>query len=143
LRNWHNIKRLNDPIRLDELLAANRNLLKDGLKHLWDDHYLKAAKRFWADWYRRAMQSGTEHLRRFARRLRPCVAGILAHCCYRPHTSLLEGINNTIKVIERMAYGFRDEGYFFLKIRPPFPEFSDEPDLCWEFQWIISGMSRK
>jgi hypothetical protein len=35
--------------------------------------------------------------------------------------SLLEGINNKIKVIKRMAYGFRDDGYFFLKIRAAFP----------------------
>ena len=27
----------------------------------------------------------------------------------------------TIKVIKRMAYGFRDEAYFFLKIRAAFP----------------------
>ena len=33
----------------------------------------------------------------------------------------LEGINNKIKVIKRMAYGFRDDEYFFLKIRAAFP----------------------
>jgi transposase len=37
------------------------------------------------------------------------------------HTSALEGINNRIKVIKRMAYGYRDEAYFFLKIRAAFP----------------------
>lgn len=40
---------------------------------------------------------------------------------WRLHTSLLEGINNTIKVIKRRAYGFRDDDYFFLKIRAAFP----------------------
>ncbi|MCK6482501.1 MAG: transposase, partial [Phycisphaerae bacterium] len=40
---------------------------------------------------------------------------------YPLHTSLLEGINNKIKVIKRMAYGYRDEDYFFLKIRAAFP----------------------
>jgi transposase len=34
---------------------------------------------------------------------------------------MLEGINNKIKVIKRMAYGFRDHAYFFLKIRAAFP----------------------
>lgn len=33
----------------------------------------------------------------------------------------LEGINNRIKVIKRMAYGYRDDAYFFLKIRVAFP----------------------
>ncbi len=40
---------------------------------------------------------------------------------YPLHTSLLEGIMNKIKVIKRMAYGFRDDDYFFLKIRAAFP----------------------
>ena len=35
--------------------------------------------------------------------------------------NLIEGINNKIKVIKRMAYGFRDDAYFFLKIRAAFP----------------------
>jgi len=36
-------------------------------------------------------------------------------------TSILEGINNKIKVIKRMAYGFRDDECFFLRIREAFP----------------------
>ncbi|WP_424969938.1 transposase, partial [Metapseudomonas otitidis] len=34
---------------------------------------------------------------------------------------VLEGVNNRIKVIKRMAYGFRDSTYFFLKIKAAFP----------------------
>jgi transposase len=67
------------------------------------------------------MQSGIEPLRRFAKRLKPYVPGIVAHCRHRLHTSPLEGINNKIKVIKRMAYGFRDDAYFFLKISAAFP----------------------
>lgn len=33
----------------------------------------------------------------------------------------LEGMNNKIKVIKRMAYGYRDNNYFFLKIKAAFP----------------------
>lgn len=126
LRNKDNIKRQEDRIRLSDLLAANRNLmvvyvLKEDLKQLWRYRYPKAALRFWRGWYRRAMRSGIEPLRRFARRLRPSLQGILSHCRHRLHTSLLEGINNKIKVIKRMAYGFRDDEYFFLKIRAAFP----------------------
>ncbi len=43
------------------------------------------------------------------------------HARWPLHTSLLEGINNKIKVIKRMAYGLRDDEYFFLKIRSAFP----------------------
>ncbi|MBM83960.1 MAG: ISL3 family transposase, partial [Planctomycetaceae bacterium] len=37
------------------------------------------------------------------------------------HTSVLERIKNKIKVIKRMAFGFRDHEYFFLKIKQAFP----------------------
>ncbi|MDX7810611.1 transposase, partial [Aeromonas caviae] len=33
---------------------------------------------------------------------------------------LLEWVNNLIKVIKLMAYGFRDSEYFFLKIKAAF-----------------------
>lgn len=39
-------------------------------------------------------------------------------------TSIVEGINNTIKVIKRRAYGYRDTEYFFLKIRATLPRKS-------------------
>ncbi|CAJ3628976.1 ISBma1, transposase [Burkholderia pseudomallei] len=47
--------------------------------------------------------------------------GIVARCRHPLNTSVVEGINNTIKVIKRRAYGYRDEQYFFLKIRAAFP----------------------
>jgi hypothetical protein len=55
------------------------------------------------------------------RRLKAKIEGVLAHCRWPLHTSLLEGINNKIKVIKRMAYGYRDDEYFFLRIRAAFP----------------------
>ena len=67
------------------------------------------------------MESGIGPLLKFAQRLQPYLKGILAHARWPLHTSLLEGINNKIKVIKRMAYGFRDDQYFFLKIRAAFP----------------------
>ena len=49
------------------------------------------------------------------------MSGIVASATWRLNTSVLEGINNRIKVIKRMAYGFRDDAYFFLKVRAAFP----------------------
>jgi len=126
LRNRENLRSEQEQIRLAELLAANKALctvyvLKDDLKHLWDYEHAGYARRFWEQWYRRAMRSRIEPLKAFARKLKPYLPGILTHCRWRLHTSLLEGINNTIKVIKRMAYGFRDDEYFFLKIRAAFP----------------------
>ena len=62
-----------------------------------------------------------EPLKTFARRLKAKIDGVLAHCRRPLHTSLLEGMNNKIKVIKRMPYGYRDQGYSFLRIRAAFP----------------------
>ena len=126
LRNRDNIKREADRVRLDELLKANRRLmtayvLKDDLKRLWDYRHTGYALMFWQAWYHRALRSRIDPLKRFARKLKSYLGGILAHCRWPLHTSVLEGINNKIKVIKRMAYGFRDDQYFFLKIRAAFP----------------------
>lgn len=125
LRNAHN---LSPPqhIRLQELLATNRTLMKvyvlrDDLKTLWDYRHAGYAEQFWRQWYRRAIASRVKPLQLFAKRLKPYLPGILSHCRFQLHTSLIEGINNKIKVIKRMAYGFRDDDYFFLKIRAAFP----------------------
>ena len=113
-------------VRLDELLAANQSLLtvyvlRDELKRLWFYRRQGWAERAWRQWYQQAMDSGIEPLRRFAQRLKPYLHGIIARCRHRLHTSVVEGINNTIKVIKRRAYGYRDQDYFFLKIRAAFP----------------------
>jgi transposase len=126
LRNRSNITQREDRVRLDELLRANRRLckvyvLKDDLKHPWDYKYPGAALRFWEGWYHRAIRSRIEPLKKFARNLKERLEGVLSHSQWPLHTSLLEGINNKIKVIKRMAFGFRDDVYFFLKIRAAFP----------------------
>ncbi len=128
LRNRENVPPA-DRVRLRELLEANRHLaavyvLKDDLKHLWAYTYPGAARGFFDEWYQRAIRSRIEPLKTFARHLKAKLTGILAHCRYPLHTSLLEGINNKIKVLKRMAYGYRDDDYFFLKIMDAFPGFT-------------------
>ena len=125
LRNRENVP-ADKAVQLDELLAANRALLtvyllKDDLKQLWRYRSEAWARKAWKSWKRRAMRSGLQPLRHFARCLEPYLPGILAHCRWPLGTNLVEGINNKIKVIKRIAYGYRDDAYFFLKIRAAFP----------------------
>jgi transposase len=115
-----------EEVKLEELLAANQELfivyvLRDALRELWRHREPQQALRAWYSWYYKATRSGIAPLVRFAQHLRPYLSGILAHCQYPLGTNLIEGINNKIKVIKRMAYGFRDDAYFFLKIRAAFP----------------------
>ncbi|KCV00262.1 ISL3 family transposase, partial [Bordetella holmesii] len=72
-------------------------------------------------WLQQAQGSGIAALAHFALKLKAYLHGILSRCRHRLNTSIVEGINNTIKVIKRRAYGYRDQEYFFLKIRSAFP----------------------
>ena len=126
LRNRENITREADKIRLAEVLNANAALLtvyvlKDDLKNLWKQADEKQARSLWEGWLERAQESGIQALIKFARRLAPYVEGIISSCRWKLNTSVLEGINNRIKVIKRIAYGYRDDDYFFLKIKAAFP----------------------
>lgn len=108
-----------------ELPAANRALatvyvLQDDRKRLGDYTCEGAAQRFWKEWHGRPMRSRIGPLKKFARNLKDRLGGILAHCRWPLHTSLLAGINHKIKVIKRAAYDFRDDD-FFLQIRQAFP----------------------
>lgn len=125
LRNADNLSS-EQTVKLEELLAANIPLttvylLKTQLKELWYAPSEAEARRRWQQWLDLARQSGIQPLIDFAKRLAPYVAGIIASARYRLNTSVLEGMNNRIKVIKRMAYGYRDSAYFFLKIRAAFP----------------------
>lgn len=125
LRNRGNVP-ADQVVRLDELLAANKALLtvyllRDDLKQLWRYRSETWALKAWRSWKQRAMRSGLQPLRHFVRCLEPYLPGILAHCRWPLGTNLVEGINNRIKVIKRVAYGYRDDAYFFLKIRAAFP----------------------
>jgi transposase len=55
-------------------------------------------------------------LKTFARTLAAYRSGILAWYDYPISTGPLEGTNNKIKVLKRVAYGYRDQEYFQLKI---------------------------
>ena len=125
LRNRRNLKP-EQSVHLKELLAANQSLLcvyvlRDELKRLWFYRKPAWAQKAWAQWCEQAGQSGIAALQLFAQRLQGYWHGILARCRHPLNTSVVEGINNTIKVIKRRAYGYRDEEYFFLKIRAAFP----------------------
>lgn len=58
---------------------------------------------------------------RFADKLAAYWRGILSRVRWPMHTGQLEGINNRITVMKRMAYGYRGSAYFFLKIKAAYP----------------------
>ncbi len=125
LRNPENLA-TDQAKKLDELLAVNAPLttvyiLKAQLKELWYAPDEETARARWKCWLAMAEESGIHALQLFARRLGNYLEGIVSSSSYRLNTSVLEGMNNKIKVLKRMAYGYRDKTYFFLKIKDAFP----------------------
>lgn len=57
-----------------------------------------------------------KHFEWFARLLENHFEGIISHASYRISSGKIEGINNKIKTVRRQAFGYHDDGYFFLKI---------------------------
>lgn len=96
-------------------------VLKDEQNQLWCQPSRQAATIAWAAWREKARARGIPALLRFERNFAPYARGIIASADWRLNTSVLEGINNRINVVKHMAYGFRDDTYFFLKIRAAFP----------------------
>lgn len=125
LRNRRNFKP-EQSVHLKELLEANQPLLcvcvlRDELKRIWFHRKPARAQRAREHGIGQGARSGIAALRLFAERLKGYGHGILARCRHPLSTSVVEGIDNTIKVVKRRAYGYRDEAYVFLAIRAAFP----------------------
>jgi len=111
--------------RLKEILELNTTLsivyvLKDQLKLLFHYDKREHVKQALDDWCRMAEQIDHPGVRGFVKRLKFFEYGIISHADYPIGTSMLEGINNKIKVIKRKAYGFHDCYYFALKVKQAF-----------------------
>ena len=71
----------------------------------------------WKHWFDAAEASGIPALVKFAELKRSRLGGLAAHAVFPISTGKLEGFNNKIKVAKRIAYGYRDDEYFFTLVR--------------------------
>jgi len=107
--------------RLEEELALNKPLatayyLKEDLRRFWEQPGKRFATAFLNDWLRRAEASGVRMLQQMAKTLAAHRTGLLAYYDAMITSGPMEGTNNKIKTMKRMAYGFRDPEFFKLKI---------------------------
>jgi len=107
--------------RLEEALKINQPLscayyLKEYLRQIWLQPDREEAEKVLRDWIEKARASGIKMLIKFSNTLALYKSGILAYYDFRISSGPLEGTNNKIKTMKRMAYGFRDMEFFKLKI---------------------------
>ena len=107
--------------RLEEALALNKSLalayyMKDALRQFWEQPGKRFATAWLSDWIRQAEASGIKALQQMAKTLAAHRSGLLAYYDVPITSGPMEGTNNKIKTMKRMAYGFRDREFFKLKI---------------------------
>jgi transposase len=100
----------NERTRPMEALGLNQSLmiayyLKEDLGQIWQQSNKLAAGVFLADWCARARASGIKVLQTMANTLEGHRTGILNWYDFPISTGRLEGINNKIGALQRMAYG--------------------------------------
>jgi transposase len=108
---------------LKTLLAANKRLstaylLKESFDQLWSYEREVWARRFFENWRASLKWQRLEPYEKFADMIDRHWDGIAAYCRPENKVSLgfVEGLNNKIRVLQRRAYGLRDEEYLRLKI---------------------------
>jgi transposase len=108
---------------LKMLLAANKRLnttylLKESFGQLWDYQSEGWALRFFENWKASLKWQRLIPYEKFAAMIERHWDGIAAYCKPENKVSLGfdEGLNNKIRVLQRRAYGLRDEEYLRLKI---------------------------
>ena len=122
LKNAENLdEKRGERERLEKALEANRPLmigyyLKEELHRIWEQPDLQRGEEVFEKWLLTAEESGVGMLKRFARTLKEHRRGILNYYEAQITTAALEGTNAKIRVMQRRAYGIRDEKYMELKI---------------------------
>ena len=108
---------------LQKLLAANKRLhiaylLKESFGQLWDYEKEGWARKFFENWKASLKWQRLAPYEKFAAMIESHWEGIAAYCTPENKVPLgfVEGLNNKIRVIQRRAYGIRDEEYLRLKV---------------------------
>ncbi len=105
------------------LLAANKRLntayvLKESFGQLWDYNREAWARKFFENWRASLKWQRLKPYEKFADMIERHWDGIAAYCQPENKVALgfVEGLNNKIRVIQRRAYGLRDQEYLRLKV---------------------------
>jgi transposase len=108
---------------LQTLLKANKRLntaylLKEAFGQLWDYQTEGWARRFFEPWQAALRWQRLPSYQKFAAMIDRHWDGIAAYCHPENKVALgfVEGLNNKIRVLQRRAYGLRDEEYLRLKV---------------------------
>ena len=94
--------------------------MKEELRNIWHQPDKTSTPKALDEWVKKAFAPDINMLKQFAKTIAAHRSGILAYFGRNGlSTEPLEGINNKIRTLHKMAYGFRDIEFFKLKIMAP------------------------
>lgn len=112
---------------LKKLLSVNKRiqtayLLKEEFYQMWDCKSETWARKFFDNWKEQLKWQRLKPFEKFSQLIERHWDGISSYCHEENKVKLgfVEGLNNKVRVIQRNAYGFRDEEYLKLKILTAF-----------------------
>jgi len=91
-------------------------LLKESFLKIYDYQAPEEAQSYLENWIKEALSSAVETFRIIAESFRDKLQYIINWFRKKISSAISEGINNKIKRLKRMAYGYKDVEYFRLKI---------------------------
>ena len=91
-------------------------LLKESFQEIYLQNTEADARRCLEAWLEQARTSGLQAFESLAEKFREKMTFLLNWFRKKISSAISEGFNNKIKRLKRMAYGYRDAGYFLLKI---------------------------
>jgi transposase len=92
-------------------------LLKEQFYELLKPKAIKTAREELLNWMKEAKATELKPLIHFCKTIENHFDFVINYFVYGRTSGAIEGINNKIKVMKRMAYGYKDQQYFFRKIR--------------------------
>ena len=105
-----------DLLLLENHLFLKIDLIKDYLKSAFEAKDINDMEDCLNQIVHICNESDNEHFEWFSKLLTSHWKGIVNHAMYNISNGKIEGMNNKIKTLRRLGYGYPDDEYFFLKI---------------------------
>ena len=97
-----------ESLREYDLKVCRAWAIKENIRHMWNYHYEKWMRKFFADWYFWATHSQLTPIIKAAKTLKSHIDNIVTYARLRVTNGLAEGLNRKIEKVKRMACGYRN-----------------------------------
>ncbi|MCL4349863.1 MAG: transposase, partial [Candidatus Thermoplasmatota archaeon] len=96
-------------LKKSDLLTGKAYSMKENIRNLWNAPTLEDAMRYWNNWYSCVIHSSVSVMKDVARMMKVHLGRILNYFIHRITNARAEGFNSKIALIEKMAYGYRNQ----------------------------------